>query len=97
MVGPSVHRQGGTNSTESGTVCSGYKRQDQPRNSRSRGNSSQSGRSRRRGRHGDQLTLIAVYHDSLRVIRSQLGTDYSNDFEPVIQEAKELSQRLGEV
>ena len=47
--------------------------------------------------HGDQLTLAAACRDSLRVIRGQLGIDYSGDLEPVIQEAEDLSQRLGEV
>ncbi|OIB56187.1 IS1595-like element ISNasp1 family transposase [Natrialba sp. SSL1] len=82
---------------ESGTVCSGYKGQEPPRNSRSRGGSSQSGRSRWRGRHGAQLTLVAACRDSLRVIRGQLGIDFGGDLKPVIQEAEDLSQRLGEV
>jgi hypothetical protein len=41
--------------------------------------------------------LIAACRDSLRVTRSQLGAKYNNDFEPVIQEAEELFQQLGEV
>jgi hypothetical protein len=88
---------GPTQVDESGEVCSGYKGQEPPRNSRSRGGSSQTGRSRWRGRHGDQLTLVAACRDSLRVIRGQLGIDYSGDLEPVIQEAEDLSQPLGEV
>ena len=44
---------GPTQVDESGRVCSGYKGQESPRNSRSRGGSSQSGRSRWQGRHGD--------------------------------------------
>ena len=88
---------GPTQVDESGTVCSGYKGQEPPRNSRSRGGSSQTGRSRWRGRHGDQLTLVAACRDSLRVIRGQLGIDFSGDLEPVIQESEDLSQRLGEV
>jgi len=88
---------GPTQVDESGRVCSGYKGQEPPRNSRSRGGSSQTGRSRWRGRHGDQLTLVAACRDSLRVIRGQLGIDYSGDLEPVIQEAEDLSQTLGEV
>ena len=82
---------------ESGKVCSGYKAQKLPRNSRSRGGSSQAGRSRWRGRHGDQLTLVAACRDSLRVIRGQHSIDYEGDLEPVIQEGEELSQSLGEV
>ncbi|GAB7121191.1 MULTISPECIES: IS1595-like element ISNpa1 family transposase [Natrialbaceae] len=88
---------GPTQVDESGKVCSGYKGQEPPRNSRSRGGSSQSGRSRWRGRHGDQLTLVAACRDSLRVIRGQRGIDYKGDLEPVIQETEDLSQPLGEV
>jgi len=88
---------GPTQVDESGKVCSGYKGQEPPRNSRSRGGSSRSGRSRWRGRHGDQLTLVAACRDSLRVIRGQRGIDYSGDLAPVIQEAEDLSQPLGEV
>ncbi|PGF14343.1 IS1595 family transposase [Natrinema sp. CBA1119] len=88
---------GPTQVDESGTVCSGYKGQEPPRSSRSRGGSSQTGRSRWRGRHGDQLTLVAACRDSLRVIRGKFGIDFSGDLEPVIQEAEDLSQPLGEV
>ena len=88
---------GPTQVDESGKVCSGYKGQEPPRNSRSRGGSSRTGRSRWRGRHGDQLTLVAACRDSLRVIRGQHGVDYEGDLEPVIQEAEDLSQPLGEV
>lgn len=59
--------------------------------------SSQSGRSRWRERHDDQLTLVAACRDSLRVIRGQRGIDYEGDLEPVIQEAEDLSQWLEEV
>ena len=88
---------GPTQVDESGKVCSGYKGQEPPRNSRSRGGSSRTGRSRWRGRHGDQITLVAACRDSLRVIRGQRGIDYQGDLEPVIQEAEDLSQPLGEV
>ena len=88
---------GPTQVDESRKVCSGYKGQEPPRNSRSRGGSSRSGRSRWRGRHDDQLTLVAACRDSLRVIRGQRGIDYSGDLDPVIQEAEDLSQPLGEV
>ncbi|MDB2275509.1 IS1595 family transposase [Halorubrum ezzemoulense] len=88
---------GPTQVDESGRVCSGYKGQEPPRNSRSRGGSSRSGRSRWRGRYGDQLTLVAACRDSLRVIRGHRGIDYEGDLEPVIQEAEDLSQPLGEV
>ena len=76
---------GPTQVDESGKVCSGYKGQER------------TGRSRWRGRHGDQLTLVAACRDSLRVIRGQRGIDYEGDLEPVIQEAEDLSQPLGEV
>jgi hypothetical protein len=82
---------------ESGKVCLGYKGQEPPRYSHSHGGSSQTGRSRWRGRHGDQLTLIAACRDSRRVIRGQLSIDCQRDLEPVIQEAEYLSQPLGEV
>ncbi|ELZ28722.1 hypothetical protein C474_14539 [Halogeometricum pallidum JCM 14848] len=88
---------GPTQVDESGEVCSGYKGQDPPRDSRPRGGSSRSGRSRWRGRYGDQLTLVAACRDSLRVIRGQPGIDYSGDLEPVILEAADLSTELGEV
>ncbi len=51
----------------------GYKVQEPPRERLFRGGSSQTGRSRWRGRHGDQLTLVAACRDSLRVIGGQLG------------------------
>lgn len=88
---------GPTQVDESGAVCSGYKGQAPPRDSRRRGGSSRSRRSRWRGRHGDQLTLVAACRDSLRVIRGRPGIDYSGDLEPVILEAADLSAELGEV
>jgi transposase-like protein len=109
-VEPAVHRgfptvwerfrpiiDGPTQIDESGTVCSGYKGQDPPRDSRHRGGSSQTGRSRWKGRHGDQLTLVAACRDELRVIRGQRGIQYDTDLEPVLREAEDLSQPLGEV
>ena len=82
---------------ESSSVCSGYKGQDPPRDSCHRGGSSRSERSRWRGRHGDQITLVAACRDVLRVIRGQPGIRYETDLDPVIQEATDLSQPLGEV
>ncbi|WP_254533489.1 IS1595 family transposase [Natrinema gelatinilyticum] len=82
---------------ESSSVCSGYKGQDPPRDSRHRGGSSRSGRSRWRGRHGDQITLVTACRDVLRVVHGQLGISYETDLDPVIQEAEDLSQPLGEV
>ncbi len=55
------------------------------------------GRSRWKGRHGDQLKLVAACRDSLRVIRGKLGITYDTDLEPVIKETADLSQPLGEV
>src|SRR6056297_3765264 len=88
---------GPTQIDESGKVCSGYKGHDPPRDSRHRGGSSHTGRSRWRGRHGDQLTLVAACRDVLRVIRGQLGINYDTDLEPVLEETEDLSQSLGEV
>ncbi|ELZ39308.1 hypothetical protein C463_17228 [Halorubrum californiense DSM 19288] len=79
---------GPTQVDESGKVCSGYKGQEPPRERLFRGGSSQTGRSRWRGRHGDQLTLVAACRDSLRVIRGQLGIDYSGDLEPGFRRLK---------
>ena len=58
---------GPTQVDESGRVCSGYKGQELPRNSRSRGGSSRSGRSRWRGRHGDPMNVQMVFQ-SLRYL-----------------------------
>jgi transposase-like protein len=92
------HRiDGPTQVDESSTVCSGYKGQDPPRDSRHCGGSSRTGRTRWKGRHGDQLTLVAACRDVLRVIRGQLGIQYETDLEPVMLEAEDLSQPLGEV
>ncbi len=88
---------GPTQIDESGKVCSGFKGQDPPRDSRHRGGSSRSGRTRWKGRHGDQLTLVAACRDALRVIRGKLGIAYETDLEPVMEEAADLSQPLGEV
>jgi hypothetical protein len=88
---------GPTQVDESGKVCTGYEGADPPRDSRHRGGSSRSGRSRWRGRHGDQVTLGAACRDVLRVIRGSHGIGYEDDLEPMIQEAADLSQPLGEV
>ena len=88
---------GPTQIDESGKVCSGFKGQDPPRDSRHRGGSSRTGRTRWKGRHGDQLTLVAACRDALRVIRGKLGIAYETDLEPVMEETADLSQRLGEV
>ncbi|WP_254544872.1 IS1595-like element ISHrub1 family transposase [Halomarina pelagica] len=82
---------------ESGKVCSGYKGQDPPRPGRARGGSSRTGRTRWQGRHGDQLTLVAACRDELTVIRAKKGIRYEGDLGPVIEEAEDLSQPLGEV
>ena len=82
---------------ESGKVCSGYKGQDPPRARPGRGGSSRRERTRWQGRHGDQLTLVAAYCDELTVIRAKKGIRYEGDLGPVIEEAEDLSQPLGEV
>ena len=49
------------------------------------------------GEQGDELTLVAACRDVLRVVSAQEGSDYEDDLGPVIEEAADLSQRLGEV
>ncbi|WP_121743575.1 IS1595 family transposase [Natronorubrum halophilum] len=90
MLGP-------TEVDESGKVCSGYKGQDPPRESRYRGGSFRRGRIRWKGRHGDQLTLVAARRDELTVIRAKKGIRFESDLLSVIQETEDLSQWLGEV
>jgi len=88
---------GPTHIDESGKVCTGFKGQDPLRDSCHRGGSSRTGRTRWKGRHGDQLTLVAACRDALRVIRGKLGIAYDTDLEPVMEEIADLSQPLGEV
>jgi hypothetical protein len=43
------------------------------------------------------MTLVAACHDVLRVFFSEEGTRFDDELKPVIEEAEDLSQRLGEV
>jgi hypothetical protein len=43
------------------------------------------------------LTLVAACRDVLRVISAEEGTEYDAELGPVIEEADDLSQPLGEV
>ena len=82
---------------ESGKVCSGIKGQDPPWDSRHRGGASQSGQSRWRARHGDQVMLVAACRNERQVIRGKHGIDYSGDLDPMILEAEDLSQLLRDI
>jgi len=50
-----------------------------------------------KGHQGDELTLVAACRDVLRVLSAQEGSNYEDDIVPAIEEADDLSQRLGEV
>ncbi|TSD09190.1 IS1595 family transposase [Haloglomus irregulare] len=88
---------GPTQIDESQQVCSGFKSQDPPRDSLSRGGSPEGGRTRWTGDQGDELTLVAACRDVLRVISAEKGTRYDEELAPVLEEAQDLSQELGEV
>lgn len=62
-----------------------------------RAGSPEGGRTRWTGDLGDELTLIAACRDVLRVVAAQEGSDYEEDLSPVIEDADDLSQVLGEV
>lgn len=82
---------------ETQQVCSGFKGQNPPRESLSRGGSPEGGRTRWTGDQGDELTLVAACRDVLRVVAAEKGTRYDEELAPVLEEAQELSQELGEV
>ena len=82
---------------ETQQVCSGFKGQEPPRDGLDRGGSPEGGRTRWTGEQGDELTLVAACRDVLRVVSAAEGTDYDEDLAPMIDEAGNLSQRLGEV
>ncbi len=88
---------GPTQVDETQQVCSGFKGQEPPREGLDRGGSPEGGRTRWTGEQGDELTLVAACRDVLRVVSAQEGSDYQDDLGPVIEEADNLSQRLGEV
>ena len=78
-------------------MCSGFKGQDPPREGLDRGGSPEGGRTRWTGDQGDEMTLVAACRDVLRVVSAQEGSDYEDDLAPVIEDADDLSQPLGEV
>lgn len=88
---------GPTQFDETQQVCSGFKGQEPPRDGFDRGGSSEGGRTRWMGNQGDEVTLVTAGRDVLRVMSAQEGSDYEDDLGPVIEEADDLSQRLGEV
>jgi len=82
---------------ETQQVCSGYKGRDPPRDGLFRGGSPEGGRTRWSGEQGDELTLVAACRDVLRVVSAEEGTKFEDELKPVIVEAEDLSQSLGEV
>jgi len=90
---------GPTQVDETQQLCSGYKGQDPPREGLDRGGlpDPEGGRTRWTGEQGDEMVLVAACRDVLRVVSAQEGTDYEEDLAPVIEEADDLSQPLGEV
>jgi ribosomal protein S27AE len=88
---------GPTQVDETQQVCSGFKGQDPPRDGLSRGGSPGPGRSRWTGEQGDEMTLVAACRDVLRVISAEEGSKYDENLGPVIEEAGDLSQPLGEI
>ena len=88
---------GPTQVDETQQVCSGFKGQDPPRDGLSRGGSPEGGRTRWSGEHGDEMTLVAACRDVLRVVSAEEGSAYDENLGPVIEEAGDLSQRLGEI
>ena len=77
--------------------CSGFKGQDPPRDSPSRGGSPEGGRTRWTGEQGDEMTLVAACRDVLRVVSAEEGSAYEKNLGPVIEEAGDLFQPLGEI
>lgn len=88
---------GPTQVDETQQVCSGFKGQDPPRDGLSRGGSPEGGRTRWTGEQGDEMTLVAACRDVLRVVSAEEGSAYDENLGPVIEEAGDLSQRLGEI
>jgi transposase-like protein len=88
---------GPTQVDETQQVCSGFKGQDPPRDGLSRGGSPEGGRTRWSGEQGDELTLVAACRDVLRVVSAEEGSAYEENLGLVIEEAGDLSQRLGEI
>lgn len=88
---------GPTQVDETQQVCSGFKGQNPPRDGLSRGGSPEGGRTRWTGEPGDELTLVAACRDVLRVVSAEEGSAYDENLGPVIKEAGDLSQPLGEI
>ena len=88
---------GPTQVDETQQVCSGFKSQDPPRDGLSRGGSPEGGRTRWSGEQGDEVTPVAACRDVLRVVSAEEGSAYDENLGPVIEEAADLSQPLGEV
>ena len=88
---------GPTQVDETQQVCSGFKGQNPPRDGLSRGGSPEGGRTRWSGDQGDEMTLVAACRDVLRVVSAEEGSAYDKNLGPVIDEASDLSQRLGEI
>jgi len=88
---------GPTQVDETQQVCSGYKGRDPPRDGLSRGGSPEGGRTRWSGDQGDELTLVAACREVLRVVSAEEETTFDDELKPVIEEAEDLSQSLGEV
>jgi len=88
---------GPTQVDETQRVCSGFKGQNPPRDGLSRGGSPGPGRARWTGEQGDEMTLVAACRDVLRVISAEEGSKYDENLGPVIEEAGDLSQPLGEI
>ena len=82
---------------ETQQVCSGHKGRDPPRDGLSRRESPEGGCIRWSGEQGDELTLVAACRDVLRVVSAEEGTTFDDELKPVIEEAGDLSQSLGEV
>ncbi|WP_049998744.1 IS1595 family transposase [Halococcus sediminicola] len=88
---------GPTQVDETQRVCSGFKGQNPPRDGLSRGGSPGPGRARWTGEQGDEMTLVAACRDVLQVISAEEGSKYDENLGPVIKEAGDLSQPLGEI
>ena len=88
---------GPTQVDETQRVCSGFKGQNPPRDGLSRGGSPGPGRARWTGEQGDEMTLVAACRDVLQVISAEEGSKYDENLGPVIEEAGDLSQPLGEI
>ena len=88
---------GPTQVDETQQVCSGFKGQDPPRDGLPRGGSPEGGRTRWTGEQGDELTLVAACRDVLRVVSAEEASAYDENLGPVIEEAGDLSQLLGEI